>query len=102
VYDFVGRYGGEEFLVVLTNCDSDNAIKRAEELRRAIAATPVETARGFITVTISMGVLSTEHWRSSSPDEVLREVDALLYAAKDAGRNCCCVPGPGARPLQNA
>jgi diguanylate cyclase (GGDEF)-like protein len=102
MYDFVGRYGGEEFLVVLTNCDSDNAIKRAEELRRTIAATPVEVECGFVPVTISMGVLSTEHWRSSSPDEVLREVDALLYAAKDAGRNCCCVPAASARPLQNA
>lgn len=90
-YDFVGRYGGEEFLVVLTNCDSDNAIERAEELRQAIAGAPVETERGPIPVTISMGVLSTQIMRSSSPDELLREVDAALYTAKDAGRNCCSV-----------
>ena len=90
-YDFVGRYGGEEFLVVLTNCDSDNAIERAEELRQAIAGVPVETERGPIPVTISMGVLSTQIMRSSSPDELLREVDAALYTAKDAGRNCCSV-----------
>lgn len=100
MYDFVGRYGGEEFLVVLTNCDSDHAIKRAEELRLAIAASPVETEHGSVPVTISMGVFSTQHWGSSSPDEVLREVDAVLYAAKDAGRNCCCVAAPCARSLQ--
>jgi diguanylate cyclase (GGDEF)-like protein len=100
--DFVGRYGGEEFLVVLSNCDTDQAIKRAEELRQAIAAKPVETDCGPIPITISMGVLSTQHWRSSSSDQVLREVDAVLYAAKEAGRNCFCVAAPNASHLVKA
>jgi diguanylate cyclase (GGDEF)-like protein len=90
-YDFVGRYGGEEFLVVLCQCDSSQTIERAEELRRAIAAKPAETECGPIPITISIGVLATQRWSSTSPDEILRGVDAALYAAKDAGRNCCCV-----------
>jgi diguanylate cyclase (GGDEF)-like protein len=101
-YDFVGRYGGEEFLVVLTNCDSGNAIVRAEELRRAVAATPVETEPGSIPITMSMGVLSTEHWGYSSPEGILRAVDAALYAAKNAGRNCCSVAVADLSPEEKA
>jgi diguanylate cyclase (GGDEF)-like protein len=88
-YDFVGRYGGEEFLIVLSNCNSVRAIERGEELLRTVAATPVLITSGTIQVTMSIGMLAVEHWESTSPDEVLRTVDACLYAAKDAGRNCC-------------
>lgn len=88
-YDFVGRYGGEEFLVLLTNCNSDEGIARAEELRQAIAATPLNAELRFIPLTMSIGVLATQHWSSASPDEILREVDLALYSAKHAGRNCC-------------
>ncbi|MGA2889845.1 MAG: diguanylate cyclase [Terracidiphilus sp.] len=94
-YDFVGRYGGEEFLVVLSNCDADKAMERAEELRRAIAAAPVLTTCGSIPITTSIGVFATQHWRPTSPDEVMREADAALYAAKDAGRNCCRMANAG-------
>jgi diguanylate cyclase (GGDEF)-like protein len=91
-YDFIGRYGGEEFLVVLSNCNSEKAIVRGEELRRAVAAAPVSITCGTIQVTMSIGVLAVEHWESTSPDEILCAVDACLYAAKDAGRNCCRTP----------
>jgi diguanylate cyclase (GGDEF)-like protein len=101
-YDFVGRYGGEEFLVVLSHCDSSQTMERAEELRRAIAASPAETERGSIPITISIGVLATQHWNSTSPDGILREVDAALYAAKDAGRNCCYMAAADARPAEKA
>src|SRR5208282_2166593 len=55
-YDFVGRYGGEEFLVVLNNCCPGNAMERAEEIRKAIGDTPIRTTHGPITITISIGV----------------------------------------------
>jgi diguanylate cyclase (GGDEF)-like protein len=90
-YDLVGRYGGEEFLVVLNSCDAESAMERAEALRRAIAAAPVTTASGSISVTMSIGVISSQKQNSASPDEVVRDADAALYAAKDAGRNCCCM-----------
>ena len=88
-YDLVGRIGGEEFLVVLNNCDSDGAMDRAEQLRQAIAAAPVITAGSSISVTMSFGVISCQYWDSTSPDEFVRNADAALYAAKHAGRNCC-------------
>jgi diguanylate cyclase (GGDEF)-like protein len=87
-YDFVGRYGGEEFLVVLNNCDTTHAFARAEEIRYAIANLPVQTDRGPLPVTMSLGVLSSRDWDLHLVEEVLQEVDAALYEAKAAGRNC--------------
>jgi diguanylate cyclase (GGDEF)-like protein len=94
--DAVGRYGGEEFLLVLVDCDAETAMERANELRRAIASIPVKTAGGSIQITSSMGVLATNNLRSTSPDDVLREVDSALYAAKEAGRNRCSMAGEAA------
>ena len=93
-YDSVGRYGGEEFLLLLADCNAEAAMERANELRRVIASTPVKTANWSIKITASMGVLSAENWRSISPDDILREVDFALYAAKKAGRNRCCMADP--------
>ncbi len=61
-YDFVGRYGGEEFLVVLNNCEAERAMERAEELRQAIAQSPVRTAVAPIRVTMSAGVFASKQW----------------------------------------
>jgi two-component system, cell cycle response regulator len=87
-YDFVGRFGGEEFLVVLNNCDCDYSFARAEDIRHAIANVPVPTASGPLKVTMSFGVLSSTDWDNNSVEEILHEVDMALYMAKSAGRNC--------------
>jgi two-component system, cell cycle response regulator len=86
-YDYVGRYGGEEFLVILNNCDPVSAPGRAEEIRTAISDSPIETSIGPLSVTMSMGVHQTENWGLRSVEELLHEVDSALYAAKAAGRN---------------
>jgi two-component system, cell cycle response regulator len=86
-YDYVGRYGGEEFLVILNNCDSVSAPGRAEEIRTAISDSPIETSIGPLSVTMSMGVHQTENWGLRSVEELLHEVDSALYTAKAAGRN---------------
>jgi two-component system, cell cycle response regulator len=86
-YDYVGRYGGEEFLVVLNNCDSSLSLPRAEQIRRAIASAPVQTASGPISVTMSFGALSTKDWGLRPAEEIIHEVDSALYKAKAAGRN---------------
>jgi diguanylate cyclase (GGDEF)-like protein/PAS domain S-box-containing protein len=88
-YDLVGRYGGEEFLAVLTQCNAPGAMNRAEQLRQVIAATPIATSVGQIQMTVSLGVLASADWNDPGMDLVLREVDLALYAAKAAGRNCC-------------
>ena len=93
-YDFVGRYGGEEFLVVLNNCDPAYGLTRAEDIRKIIALRPVQTSGGVVPITMSLGLLLSQEWGYRSAEELLQEADAALYAAKGAGRNCVKVATP--------
>jgi len=88
-YDSVGRYGGEEFLIVLPACNAPNLLISAERLRRCIADQPVETSVGQIPVTLSLGLASVEQGETRTPDceTLLRRADEALYAAKRRGRN---------------
>jgi diguanylate cyclase (GGDEF)-like protein len=92
-YDFIGRYGGEEFLVVLPSCSSHHGVQRAEEFRRVIAARPVFTAAGPLSVTCSVGVAAYDE--AMPPDDLIGRADEALYRAKRLGRNCVCA-GQGA------
>ena len=88
-YDCVGRWGGEEFLVILPNTDLVQAALVAERLRGIIAATrfPIE-GKGVIELSASMGVTSSEQdFATLSLETLLKQSDEALYHAKDAGRN---------------
>jgi diguanylate cyclase (GGDEF)-like protein len=93
-YDFVGRYGGEEFLLVLNNCNPDFAAARAEEVRKVVSSRPIQTAAGALQVTMSFGLLLSKDWGVRPVEELLYEVDAALYGAKAAGRNCIRIAQP--------
>ena len=97
-YDFVGRYGGEEFLVVLNNCDPAFARTRAEEIRKCISSREIRTAKGPLTLTMSFGVLLSSEWALKTIEELLHEVDIALYDAKAAGRDCLRVSKPTTQP----
>lgn len=97
-YDFVGRYGGEEFLVVLNNCNPAYGLARAEEIRKAVAKLPVQTSEGSVAITMSLGLLLSQEWGVRSVEELLQEADTALYAAKGAGRNCVKVAKPKVPP----
>ena len=87
-YDGVGRYGGEEFLVVLGGCNAADLRKRAEEVREGIGGAPFLTKNGPIHATASIGAITIDHWsRSRSIEPYLKEADVALYRAKEAGRN---------------
>ena len=95
-YDFVGRYGGEEFLVVLNNCCAvETAADRAEEIRKAIGDSPIRTTQGSVPITLSLGVSVSRPCDTLPLEEILCEVDGALYAAKSAGRNCCRLGSAG-------
>ncbi|GAA5176570.1 hypothetical protein GCM10025771_11630 [Niveibacterium umoris] len=84
--DAVGRYGGEEFLVVLQGADRTAAAAIAEQLRAALASAPVQAEGAQIDLTCSIGVASTGSDALSGEDLIAR-ADAALYAAKRDGRN---------------
>jgi two-component system, cell cycle response regulator len=86
-YDGVGRYGGEEFLLVLPACDLAGAAQRANELREAIALAPVASGDVQKSITMSMGVAVSECIGAEEVEALVSRADAALYAAKDKGRN---------------
>jgi diguanylate cyclase (GGDEF)-like protein len=93
-YDRVGRCGGEEFLVVMSNCDIKVSLGRAEEIRRSVEAATIETPYASLRVTVSLGVLMTLTAPDLSLNELLNETDLALYRAKRDGRNCVRLAQP--------
>lgn len=86
-YDALGRYGGEEFLVVLSGGWPQIARRIADRMRTAIAAAAVETAAGAIPITASFGVAVAAWEMPADADGLVHAADMALYRAKDAGRN---------------
>jgi len=84
-YDTVGRYGGEEFLIVLTGCSASKSLVLADRLRRTVADNPVICNGKAISVTLSLGVAVWDG--HSSLQELVEMADAAMYRAKREGRN---------------
>ena len=85
-YDFVGRYGGEEFFVAFPGCDKDQLCERAEIIRKTFCDQPFQADKDEIAVTVSIGAVVVEAGNASAWD-MLAVADVGLYKAKDAGRN---------------
>jgi two-component system cell cycle response regulator len=86
-YDWVGRYGGEQLLIVLPTCEAATAIEVAERIREAIAERTITTDAGQVAVTISMGVVCLKDKDYPTLGELIQSADKALYLAKQAGRN---------------
>ncbi|GIU16292.1 GGDEF domain-containing protein [Shewanella colwelliana] len=86
--DCAGRYGGEEFSVVLANTDAKSALNFADRLREKIAASAMLYESAKISVTVSIGICDIEEELENS-GKWLANADHALYEAKQAGRNCC-------------
>ncbi len=87
-YDALGRYGGEELLIVLPACDMESAAEVAERTRAIVADLPVETDFGAIPTSLSIGLATVGASASTGVDRLLQLADNALYRAKDKGRNC--------------
>ena len=86
-FDVLGRFGGEEFLIVLKGTPLSTALAVAERVRTHVAAGPISLHGGLkIEATISIGVATRRP--DDDADEFIRRADEALYVAKSAGRNC--------------
>ena len=83
--DIFGRYGGDEFVILLPETNTDQARLAAERLHQIVTSDPVETSRGIIPIQISIGVASLEN--SDDMENLLIKTDQALYKAKETGRN---------------
>jgi diguanylate cyclase (GGDEF)-like protein len=84
--DLFGRYGGEEFIILLPETSLSSAQRIAERLRKIVMDEPFETDAGALRITISIGVAGMK--KEDTLQSLLERADAALYRAKDAGRNC--------------
>jgi len=84
-YDFVGRYGGEEFIAVLSDCSAVDLQMVAERARLAVSGIPVAAIPDGLSVTVSIG--GAVAYDGSAELEALSMADAALYEAKRSGRN---------------
>jgi len=86
-YDAVGRYGGEEFLVILPGCDPAGAWSQAERIREVIQAEDFVFDGNRIRMTCSVGLACTEQSSGSQAESLVSRADQALYRAKYSGRN---------------
>jgi two-component system, cell cycle response regulator len=86
-YDQVGRYGGEEFLVVLPNCELEQATHQAERMRAKLQSSTMMVDGTELRVSASFGVTVSDG-SERNPDTFVRVADEALYRAKGSGRNC--------------
>lgn len=85
--DVIGRWGGDEFVVVLPATGCEQAGKLAERLRDDFSSRPIATTAGLLTVTVSVGVACGS---GVDPAGILQRADDALYVAKGAGRDAVC------------
>jgi diguanylate cyclase (GGDEF)-like protein len=86
--DAVGRLGGDEFLCVLTSCESaEAALQATERLRESLTASPIGTDQGEIPLQASFGVRFAPHELPAELDELIASADEALYECKQAGRD---------------
>jgi two-component system, cell cycle response regulator len=88
-YDTVGRYGGEEFLIVVPEADAPTALRVAERIRRAVESRVIACGESSVRVTASFGIAASRGPEPLRLQILLHSADEALYRAKSNGRNRC-------------
>ncbi len=88
--DYVGRWGGEEFIILLPKTNVEQAKGLAERLRYAVEVMQIESGRGLISRTVSIGIASAQSGKMDV-DEIIRHADEAMYRAKQESGNCVVV-----------
>ncbi len=87
-YDYAGRYGGEEFFIILPNTNLSQALSIGERFRKEIAKTSFPCGEEDIMITVSLGI--AQYRASESREKWIDRADKAMYKAKQMGRNCAC------------
>jgi diguanylate cyclase (GGDEF)-like protein len=98
--DIIGRYGGEEFAIVLPETRQHCARQVAERLRLEISQQPIPIEESTLSITASLGIAAYDHNESIDLYTLLDRADQALYAAKQAGRNCVVIWEPTPLPAR--
>ncbi|MDH3744606.1 MAG: diguanylate cyclase [Acidobacteriota bacterium] len=86
-HDSLGRYGGEEFGMILVNADSEGAYLAAERCRQSIERSPIQLDEISLPITVSIGVATTSNPSGETVTDLVARADKALYLAKGQGRN---------------
>ena len=85
--DVLGRYGGDEMVILMPETDGKNAFLTMERLRKAIEDTPIVLGENTFRMTVSIGLVSHKE-NAPSITEIMNQADSSLYTAKNDGKNC--------------
>jgi two-component system cell cycle response regulator len=86
-YDSIGRYGGEEFLILLPNCGAVESYSQAERLRKQLTQADIRFNDISLRITASFGVTAAIPGQPWTAEGLVRKADEALYVAKNSGRN---------------
>jgi len=98
-YDSIGRYGGEEFLILFPGCGEDESYSLADRLRKQLAQTEMSVNDSKLRVTASFGVTVAQPGEIYTQETLIRKADEALYIAKKSGRNRVELSGQHAAPV---
>ena len=90
--DVLGRYGDDEFILLLPMTNAKHAYSLAERVRMKVAGLRIPSERGEISITLSLGIVELHHKEDrETAEEIFRRADVAMYAAKASGRNCTVI-----------
>ncbi len=89
--DVVARLGGDEFVVLMPETSAAEAVQAAERIRKTVSKNPISDGKRSALAMVSVGIATVENGKAGTPENLLKQADDAMYAAKEAGRNRVCL-----------